>query len=37
MIGSTDRMWELLREAAALHPVDGNAEGSYLTMKSESK
>ncbi|KAB2570235.1 putative urea active transporter 1 [Lasiodiplodia theobromae] len=33
-IGSPDRMWELLREAAALHPVDGNMEGSYLTMKS---
>ncbi|KAL0255133.1 hypothetical protein SLS55_009663 [Diplodia seriata] len=33
-IGSPDRMWELLREAAALHPVDGNEAGSYLTMKS---
>lgn len=37
VIGSTDRMWELLKEAAALHPVAGNADGSYLTMKSESK
>lgn len=33
-IGSPDRMYELLREAAQLHPVAGNAEGSYLTMKS---
>ncbi|PWY83435.1 putative sodium/proline symporter [Aspergillus heteromorphus CBS 117.55] len=34
LVGSSDRMWELLREASALHPVSGNAEGSYLTMKS---
>ncbi|KAH8671543.1 putative sodium/proline symporter [Xylariales sp. PMI_506] len=34
IIGSSDRMWELLVEAAQLHPVDGNIDGSYLTMKS---
>jgi Na+/proline symporter len=37
VIGSPDRMWELLKEAAVLHPVAGNAAGEYLTMKSESK
>lgn len=35
VIGSPDRMWELLHEASILHPVDGNAQGSYLTMRSE--
>lgn len=34
IIGSPERMWQLLRDAAALHPVSGNAEGSYLTMSS---
>ncbi|KAF2140876.1 uncharacterized protein K452DRAFT_272566 [Aplosporella prunicola CBS 121167] len=33
-IGSPDRMWELLKKAATLHPVDGNQDGEYLTMKS---
>ncbi|KAJ9322339.1 hypothetical protein DTO027B5_4892 [Paecilomyces variotii] len=36
IIGSTDRMWDLLQEAGRLHPVPGNAEGTYLTMRSES-
>lgn len=27
-------MWDLLRTAGDLHPVAGNAEGSYLTMRS---
>lgn len=35
VIGSSDKMWELLTEAAALHPVEGNAGGEYLTMRSE--
>ncbi|ORY55682.1 putative sodium/proline symporter [Pseudomassariella vexata] len=35
VIGSPDRMWDLLHEASVLHPVDGNASGSYLTMRSE--
>ncbi|KAF2162672.1 hypothetical protein M409DRAFT_68968 [Zasmidium cellare ATCC 36951] len=34
VIGSPDRMWSLLREASILHPVAGNAQGSYLTMNS---
>ena len=33
-LGSPGRVWELLREAAERHPVDGNREGSYLTMQS---
>jgi Na+/proline symporter len=37
LVGSPDRVWELLREAANLHPVAGNADGSYLTMKSPGK
>ncbi|KIV97412.1 hypothetical protein PV10_01167 [Exophiala mesophila] len=32
--GSPGKIWELLVEAAARHPVHGNAEGSYLTMQS---
>ena len=35
VIGSPDRMYELLKEAAGLHPVAGNAGGGeYLTMRS---
>ncbi|KAM0558127.1 hypothetical protein ACHAPJ_005294 [Fusarium lateritium] len=34
-IGSPGRMYELLSEAARLHPVAGNADGSYMTMKSQ--
>ncbi|KAF8934407.1 urea active transporter [Dissophora ornata] len=34
LIGSPGKMYELLQQAAALHPVDGNHEGSYLTMAS---
>ncbi|KAJ9646213.1 hypothetical protein H2204_000876 [Knufia peltigerae] len=35
VIGSPDKMWELLKEAARLHPVEGNAHGEYLTMASD--
>ncbi|KAG0211911.1 hypothetical protein BGX28_007193 [Mortierella sp. GBA30] len=34
LIGSPGKMYDLLHEAAALHPVHGNHEGSYLTMAS---
>ncbi|KAF9979622.1 hypothetical protein BGZ65_006263 [Modicella reniformis] len=34
LIGSPGKMYDLLQQAAALHPVDGNHEGSYLTMAS---
>lgn len=36
VIGSPGRMYELLTEAAAMHPVAGNEAGSYITMKSEN-
>ena len=35
IVGSADNMWDLLRTAGKLHPVAGNADGSYLTMKSQ--
>lgn len=31
-IGSPDKMFQLLKEAAMKYPVSGNPEGSYLTM-----
>ena len=34
VLGSPGKVWELLNEAASRHPVAGNAEGSYLTMRS---
>lgn len=34
VVGSPARVWDLLVEASARHPVKGNAEGSYLTMQS---
>jgi Na+/proline symporter len=34
VVGSSDRMFDLLRQAATLHPVEGNEDGSYLTMRS---
>jgi SSS family transporter len=34
-IGSPDRMWELLQEAAAKNPVINNAGGSYVTFRSK--
>jgi len=33
-IGSPKKVYELLVKAAAQHPVEGNAEGSYLSMQS---
>ncbi|GAA5911056.1 sodium:solute symporter family protein [Sporobolomyces salmoneus] len=36
LIGSPTKMYELLTEAARITPVSGNAEGSYLTMTSNS-
>ncbi|GAA5990725.1 hypothetical protein JCM5350_007342, partial [Sporobolomyces pararoseus] len=36
LIGSPSKMYQLLVEAAERTPVLGNAEGSYLTMKSNS-
>ena len=34
-IGSPKKVYELLVKAAAQHPVEGNAQGSYLSMRSE--
>lgn len=34
-IGSPAKMYDLLVAAAAKHPVEGNAGGSYLTMRSK--
>ena len=33
-VGSPGTMWELLRAAAEIRPVQGNADGQLLTMKS---
>jgi Na+/proline symporter len=35
ILGSPGKVWELLVDASKRHPVDGNAEGSYLTMRSQ--
>lgn len=35
-IGSPAAMWELLQKAAIANPVANNAEGSYMTMRSNS-
>jgi Na+/proline symporter len=35
-IGSPTKMYELLQAASAVAPVDGNAHGSYLTMRSKN-
>lgn len=34
-LGSPSKVYGLLVEAAKAHPVAGNAEGSYLTMRSK--
>ena len=34
LLGSPGRVYDLLVEAAIAHPVDGNEQGSYLTMRS---
>lgn len=34
LLGSPSKVYDLLVEAATAHPVDGNAQGSYLTMHS---
>ncbi|VUC29471.1 unnamed protein product [Clonostachys rosea] len=34
-LGSPSEVYHRLVEAAATHPVEGNAEGSYLTMRSK--
>ena len=34
VLGSPSKVYDLLLQAAKDHPVDGNAGGSYLTMRS---
>lgn len=34
LIGSPSQMYDLLKQAAIERPVDGNKNGSYLTLKS---
>jgi len=34
LLGSPSKVYDLLMNASRLHPVEGNAEGSYLTMRS---
>ncbi|KAI5198836.1 hypothetical protein AUEXF2481DRAFT_62688 [Aureobasidium subglaciale EXF-2481] len=34
ILGSPSAVYDALKAASARHPVDGNAEGSYLTMQS---
>ncbi|OJJ80832.1 sodium:solute symporter family protein [Aspergillus glaucus CBS 516.65] len=36
VIGSPERLYKLLQEVATLHPVAGNEDGSYVTMKSDN-
>lgn len=36
LIGSPARMFELLKKAANLRPVEGNQHGSYMTLKSNN-
>jgi Na+/proline symporter len=36
ILGSPSRVWQLLNEASEKNPVSGNAQGSYLTMRSKS-
>jgi hypothetical protein len=36
LIGSPSRMFELLKKAAIQRPIDGNQDGSYLTLKSNN-
>ncbi|TYJ56314.1 hypothetical protein B9479_003005 [Cryptococcus floricola] len=36
MIGSPSKMWEMLQTASTNNPIAGNAQGSYLTMRSKS-
>lgn len=35
VLGSPSAVYDLLVEAAKAHPVDGNKDGSYLTMRSQ--
>ena len=34
LLGSPSKVYDLLVNASLIHPIEGNSEGSYLTMKS---
>lgn len=36
LIGSPSKMFELLKKAANIRPIDGNQDGSYMTLKSNN-
>ena len=36
LLGSPAKVYELLMEAGKAHPVEGNQDGSYLTMRSSN-
>jgi Na+/proline symporter len=36
LLGSPSKVYDLLVNASRIHPVEGNAQGSYLTMQSRS-
>lgn len=35
ILGSPGTVYDLLQAKSALNPIEGNAEGSYLTMRSQ--
>jgi len=35
LLGSPSKVYDLLVNASRIHPVEGNAQGSYLTMRSQ--
>ena len=35
LLGSPSKVYDLLINASRMHPVEGNAQGSYLTMRSQ--
>ena len=36
LLGSPSKVYDLLVNASLIHPIEGNSEGSYLTMKSQN-
>jgi urea-proton symporter len=36
LIGSTGAMYDLLKQAGSQRPIEGNKDGSYLTLKSNN-
>ena len=36
ILGSPSKMWDLLNQAAIKYPIEGNAQGTSLTLRSKS-